>query len=84
MIIGCESEIVEFKLTTGEKKEATEAIVAMLNKHCKGTLYFGVDDKGVVVGQQISDSTKRDISRIINELIEPRISPSIELLTIDG
>ena len=64
MIIGEESEILEFKLTTGERREATEAIVAILNKHCKGTLYFGIDDNGYVKGQQVSDSTKKDISRI--------------------
>ena len=84
MIIGSESETIEFKLTTGEKKEAVEAIAAILNKHCRGTLYFGVDDTGFVTGQQVSDSTKKDISRIINDSIEPRIIPTIEALTIEG
>ena len=84
MIIGSESETIEFKLTTGEKKEAVEAIAAILNKHCRGTLYFGVDDTGFVTGQQVSDSTKKDISRIINDSIEPRIIPTIEVLTIEG
>ncbi len=83
MVIGSESETVEFKLTTGEKNEAMEAIAAILNKHCRGTLYFGVDDSGFVKGQQISDSTKRDISRKISESIEPRIVPTIESLTIE-
>lgn len=83
MIIGAESETVEFKQTTGEKKEAIEAISAILNKHCRGTLYFGVDDSGFVKGQQISDYTKKDISRIINDSIEPRITPTIEVLTIE-
>lgn len=83
MVIGSESETVEFKLTTGEKNEAVEAIAAILNKHCRGTIYFGVDDSGFVRGQQISDSTKKDISRIINDSIEPRIAPTIEVLTIE-
>ena len=83
MIIGSESETIEFKLTTGEKNEAMEAIAAILNKHCRGTVYFGVDDSGFVRGQQISDSTKKDISRIINDSIEPRIAPTIEVLTIE-
>ena len=77
MIIGKETEQVEFKLTTGEKKEAMEAISAILNKHTKGTLYFGIDDNGFVKGQQISDNTKKDISRIITESIEPKFSYSI-------
>lgn len=84
MIIGAESETIEFKLTTGEKKEAAEAIVAILNKHCKGTLYFGVDDNGFVKGQQISDNTKKDIFGTINELVEPRITPSIQEMNIEG
>ncbi len=84
MIIGNETEQIEFKLTTGEKKEAMESICAILNKHCSGTLYFGVDDEGFVKGQQITDSTKRDISRIIAESIEPKITPSVEALTIES
>ena len=84
MIIGKESETVEFKLTTAEKKEAAESIVAILNKHCKGTIYFGVDDSGFIKGQQISDSTKKDISRIISETVQPKISPTIDTLVIDG
>lgn len=83
MVIGSESETVEFKLTTGEKNEAVEAIAAILNKHCRGTVYFGVDDSGFVRGQQISDSTKKDISRKINDSIEPRIVPTIEVLTVE-
>jgi len=84
MIIGSESETVEFKKTTGEKNEGAEAICAILNKHSRGTLYFGVDDSGFVKGQQISDSTKKDISRTINDLIEPRIVPTIDVLEIEG
>ena len=82
MNIGAEGENREFKKTTGEKKDAMDSIGAILNKHCKGTLYFGVDDNGYVIGQQVSDSTKRDISRIINEAIEPKITPTIESITL--
>ncbi len=84
MIIGTETEKVEFKLTTAEKNEAVESICAILNKHCAGTLYFGVDDNGFVVGQQVSDSTKKDVSRIIAQLLEPKITPSIDVITLDG
>ena len=84
MIIGSESETIEFKLTTNEKREAMEAIGAILNKHGCGVIYFGVDDSGFVTGQQVSDSTKRDISRMISDSIEPRIVPTIEVLTIEG
>lgn len=83
MIIGAESEQIEFKKTTGERKEALESICSILNKHCKGTLYFGVDDNGYARGQQISDSTKKDISRWIAESIYPKITPTIEVQNIE-
>lgn len=84
MVIGEETEFVEFKKTTSEKKEALQSICAMLNKHCKGSVYFGINDFGFVEGQQISDSTKKDISRWIYESIYPRITPSIDVQTIDN
>jgi len=34
-----------------------------LNKHCKGTVYFGIDDNGRILGQQIGKSTIKDISK---------------------
>lgn len=83
MIIGEETEVVEFKKTTGERKTAMESISAILNKHCRGTLYFGVNDNGYVEGQMVSDSTKKDISRWIFESIYPKITPSIDVLTIE-
>ena len=84
MTIGQENETLEFKSSTGERKEALESIVAILNKHCRGTLFFGVDDNGFVIGQQVSDSTKKDIATIINDLIDPKITPSIETPVVDG
>lgn len=47
MNLGIESEILEFKETTGEKHEALESMAAIINKHGYGTLYFGVKDNGV-------------------------------------
>lgn len=43
--------------STGEHKEALQAISAMLNKHGRGELYFGVKDNGDVIGQDVSDAT---------------------------
>lgn len=50
MNLGSESEFVEFKKSAGEHKESLRAISAMLNKHGRGSLYFGVRDNGDVVG----------------------------------
>lgn len=84
MIIGEETELIEFKKSTGEKKEAMEAICAILNKHCRGTLYFGVNDDGYVLGQDVSGSTKKDISRWIGEAIYPKVTSTIEVLTFEN
>lgn len=79
-----ESETLELKKSTSELKEAVISITAILNKHGKGELYFGIKNDGAVVGQQISDKTIRDISRSISESIEPKIYPTIKELEIDG
>lgn len=62
MNLGSESETVEFKKSTGEHKEALQAISAMLNKHGRGELYFGVKDNGDVIGQDVSDATLRQVT----------------------
>ncbi|MFH0795882.1 MAG: RNA-binding domain-containing protein, partial [Candidatus Omnitrophota bacterium] len=46
-----ETETVELKKSTSELKEAIISICAILNKHQKGNLYFGIKNDGAVVGQ---------------------------------
>lgn len=48
MNLGIESEILEFKKTTGELEKAMDNIASMLNKHGYGTVYFGVASNGEV------------------------------------
>ena len=79
-----ESEIIELKKSTSELKEAVISLGAMLNKHSKGAVYFGINDDGSVVGQQIGKSTLHDISRAINDWIEPKIHPDIQIRKIQG
>ena len=84
MCFGSEDEILEFKKTTGEINEATQSICAILNKHGHGTLYFGVLPNGEPKGQDVTDSTLRDISRKIYETIKPQIVPTIKKMVVDG
>ena len=72
MVIGTESETIEFKLTTGEKNEAVEAIAAILNKHCRGTIYFGVDDNGKIIGLENIEELCLDLENKINDNISPK------------
>ena len=84
MKLNKENEVIEFKLTTGELLDSVKDISAMLNKHGYGTIYFGVKNNGEIIGQQVGESTERDISRIIYESIEPKIFPNIQMLKYEG
>ena len=77
-----ETEILELKKSTSELKEAIISICSILNKHGKGTVYFGIEDDGRVVGQQIGKSTVRDISKSISDHIDPKIYPDIRIQKI--
>ena len=84
MCLSYENELIEYKKSTSEVNEAIIDLSAMLNKHGKGTVYFGVKNNGEISGMDISDSTIRDVSRKIYEQIKPQVYPTIELLTIDN
>lgn len=84
MNLGKENETIEFKKSTGELKEAMISISAMLNKHGFGVLYFGVKPNGDVIGQEVSDSSLRDVSRAVYETIKPQIYPVIDEVVIEN
>ena len=63
--------------STGELKEAIASIVAILNKHGSGDLYFGVRNDGTEVGQDITDHTLREVSQAIRTHIKPVIYPDV-------
>ncbi len=77
MNFGMETELIEFKKTTGELKEGIVSLASMLNKNGKGTLYFGVRNDGEILGQKIGDRTLREISQGIANAIKPQIIPTI-------
>ena len=81
MNLGKESERVAFKRSTSELKEGIVSLASMLNKSGRGVLYFGVNNEGEVVGQQVGKNTERTISDAIHNAIEPSIIPSIETRT---
>jgi len=79
-----ESETTELKTTTSQLKEAVISIAAILNKHQRGELYFGIKNDGIAVGQEIASKTLRDISQAISESIEPKIYPKIQQVKINN
>ena len=75
-----ESETLEFKLTTGTRREAAATVCAMLN-HRGGHVLFGVTLGGEVVGQQVSDRTMEEVSAEIQG-IDPPAFPEIERVRV--
>lgn len=64
-----ESETIEFKKSTGELNKTIETLCGFLN-HNGGKVIIGINDQGKIVGQTISDATKREIAQALQK-IEP-------------
>ena len=77
-----ESETLEFKQTTGTRREAVGTICAMLNQR-GGHVLFGVKPEGDVVGQQVSERTIEEVSAEIQR-IEPPAFPAVERVQVAG
>ena len=75
-----ESEQMEFKATTGKRREAAQTLCAMLNRH-GGHVLFGVEDGGRVVGQQIGSDTLQDLHHELGK-IEPPVYPSVSKIEV--
>ena len=78
-----ESEIIEFKKTTGSLREAIETICAFAN-HRGGHVVFGIHDSGKVLGLQATDDTLKNIANAVKLNTDPRLYPSIETVELEG
>lgn len=75
-----ESETLELKETTGQRKEACRTLCAFLNGN-GGLVVFGVSRKGVLSGQIVSDETKRDLFELFGKF-EPAASIATEWIAV--
>ena len=80
LVAETESNQVEFKETTGQLERAMETLCAFLNG-TGGTILFGVTDKGKIIGQELSDKTKREIGEAIRR-IEPFATIEVSYIAI--
>ncbi|MGH7563295.1 MAG: AlbA family DNA-binding domain-containing protein [Gemmatimonadota bacterium] len=71
-----ESETLEFKRSTGQRREAARAVCAMLN-HRGGRVLFGVEPDGRVIGQQVGEYTLEEVAQELRE-IDPPAFPSVD------
>lgn len=67
-----ESERLEFKNSTASLSAGMQTVCAFLNSDDGGIVIFGVKDDGKIIGQSISDKTRKEIATEINK-IEPQL-----------
>ncbi|MBI1849629.1 MAG: ATP-binding protein [Planctomycetes bacterium] len=77
-----ESSRVEFKKSTGELRQGLQTLCAFLNSD-GGTVLFGVSPRGELVGQQVADSTLREIAQAM-EGFEPSLQPTVKRMAVGG
>lgn len=75
-----ESTNLEFKTTTAKLKNACETLCAFANAK-GGMVLIGVKDDGSVIGQEVTDSTRVEISNFIAKF-EPPITMAVKYILI--
>src|SRR3989337_1011198 len=78
-----ESEILEFKKSTAQIQAAMQTISAFLNGNVGGTVLIGVTDDGKIIGQEVTDSTRKEIASELHK-IEPHADVAIEFVRVGG
>jgi ATP-dependent DNA helicase RecG len=76
-----EGEVLEFKRSTGELREAMQTLCAFL-KGSGGTVLFGVRPEGTLEGQDVSDKTIREIAQAF-ERFEPPVNAHVKRVPAD-
>ena len=77
-----ESESLEFKSTTGTRREAAMTVCAFLNQN-GGQVLFGVTPDGAVAGQQVGERTIEELSAELRQ-IDPPAFPTVERVPVDS
>lgn len=81
MVAKGESDRLEFKKSTGSRTDAAKTVCAMLNGS-GGLVLFGVTDAGELVGQEVADSTLRDVVQELKR-IEPAVFPRVTSVKLE-
>lgn len=82
LVVAGESSTLEFKKSTAKLKSAAESLCGFLNAS-GGIVLIGVADDGTIVGQEVSDKTKREISRVL-EKFSPMPTIDIRYVVLEG
>jgi ATP-dependent DNA helicase RecG len=76
-----EGPALEFKRSTGELREAMQSLCGFLNTS-GGVVLFGVDRKGKIVGQQVTENTIHEITQALDRF-EPPAKITIERTRVE-
>ena len=82
LIAGGESETLEIKRSTAELRRAGESLCAFLNGE-GGQVVIGVAPDGKITGQQVSDSTLRDVAAMLGRF-EPAARVEMDRVDVGG
>lgn len=83
MNVGRECETMEFKESISQLDKGLRSLSAMLNRRNHGTVYFGVDDSGNVIGMDIGRDTLESIRNLARSRIQPQILPEVTVHDTD-
>jgi len=76
-----ESNVLEFKKSTGQRSQSMQTVCAFLNSDVGGTILFGVTDDGKIIGQEVSDKTSREIAGELDR-IDPHADVTIKHVSV--
>ena len=75
-----EGRTLELKETTGELAKAMTSACAFLNSD-GGWVMFGITPKLKIVGQQVTDNTKKEIANFVRK-IEPSVNVGVQYVEL--
>ena len=81
----CGNRIGKEEIKTYKESETIAevvSIVAMLNKHGRGELHFGIVDDGKVLGQTIERTMIKDVPQAVVDNTELKIYSKVEIQKI--
>ena len=81
LIASKESKSLEFKETTGQLTRGMETGCAFMNSPSGGYLLFGINDKGKIIGQEVSDKTQKEIAGALRRF-EPTVLVDVAYVPI--
>ena len=82
LVASGEGPELEFKRSTGELREAMQTLCGFLNTG-GGVVLLGVDRKGKLEGQQVSENTIHEITQAFDRF-EPPVNVTIERTSVEG